>query len=201
MELAHGLVKHGMRPKIIRRFTELPRNRVTALYKALRDDMPTPGAICCGEPRFFAIPTRYTSASWVLQGAIFLECFDRIMTIADYPLNEGWLVLHAFEAYLAQTRKLVDDVPGTKRLDINQVYALLIKVSFLKPAFAKDNVLQRKPCATCGVNYLVLTNEEPDTQYCPVCAIQANATRLTEAGATGATARARSFARMSSGAA
>jgi hypothetical protein len=161
--------------------------------------MPTPGAICCGEAKFFAIPTRHTSTSWVLQGAIFLECFDRVRRITDYPINDGWLILHAFETYLAQTKKLVDSVPETKRLDINQCYALLIKVSFLKPEFAKDNVLQRKPCVQCGVNYLVLTNEEPDHQSCPVCSIHKNAMRLVESAVTGANERAKMFARVGNG--
>lgn len=191
LQLAHAMVKHGMRPKIIQRYTDLRRQRVTALYKALRDDMPAPGAIYCGEAKFFAIPSRYTSASWVLQGAIFLECFERVTRIASYRINEGWLIVRAFESYLAQTQKLVDGVPGTKRLDINQAYALLVKVSFLNPEFVKDNVLQRQPCTGCGVNFLVVTNEEPDNQFCPVCAINQKAERLVTASTTGANRRSR----------
>lgn len=189
LQLAHGLVEHGAKAAIIKRYTDLPKVRVTALYKALRDEPPAPGALLQGDPRFFAIPTKHTSASWVLQGAIFLECFDRLTRIADYPIHHGWLLLHAYKSYLNQTQKIVDAVPGVRRLDINQAYALLARVSFLHPKVAKENVLQREPCVICGTNYLVVTNEEQDHQHCPVCLINQNAERLAEQSSAGGVSR------------
>jgi hypothetical protein len=111
----------------------------------------------------------------VLQGAIFLECYDRMTKIVDYPLNKGWLLLHAYRAYIAQTQKLVDALPATKRLDINQAFALLGRISYMDPKLARISDLQRHTCTSCSVTYLLATSAERDTQRCPVCSINNHA--------------------------
>jgi hypothetical protein len=114
------------------------------------------------------------SAAWSIQGAIFIACYERTGEIAEAPLHRGWRLLAAFKTYLNLTQPLHEST-GTKRLDINQAYALLTHCGFLETRNAE---LALRQCGVCFIRSLALTNERPGTQRCPVCAMNANARRL-----------------------
>lgn len=176
----NGLVQHRTRCAIMIDYfrPHLKKGRVKALYKTLLNSNPASGAVLNGEARHFAITSPHRSAGYVLQGAIFLECFDRLRRIAGYRLHRGWLLLHAYNAYVAQTQRIMDTIRHSKRLEINQCYALLRKVGHLDggPATAMSE-LQRRTCGRCGTTHLIVTSEELDIQPCPVCLIHRNNTK------------------------
>jgi len=173
----------GAKVRIINRFVEIPVSKIRRMYRVLRDMDPPSGPIVQGSARFFAIPGKHTSEAWNFQCAIFLGCYERIGTITDTPLHRGWRMLSAFSVYLSLTDKLSSDT-GVKRLDINQVYALLTHCGFLE-AGAKSE-LQRVECPVCMMSYLVVTTERIDQQGCPICAMNANSVRLAQQGADSA---------------
>ena len=59
-----------------------------------------------GSARFFAIPSKRTSAAWSIQCAIFLACYERVGKITETPVHRGWRLLAAFGVYLSLTEKL-----------------------------------------------------------------------------------------------
>lgn len=178
LQMAHGLVEYEAKSSIIKHYTDLPSAKISAIYRSIRKHGPAPGSIFRGDAKFFAAQTKNTSLGWTLQGAIFLECYSRMGDLVEYEIHKGWRLLHAFRAYLAQTQKMVDQNPNVKRLDINQAYSLLTKVGFLDPRYQDTSDLRRHACPQCNVQYLVLVDEESDTQQCPVCAMHQNAKRL-----------------------
>lgn len=176
LELAQGLVMAGSKAKIVERFTHLPHGRVSEMYKALRGIPPPAGPVMQGSARHFAVPSKHTSEASRIHCAIYLACYERMGEITSAPLQRGWRLLAAFNAYLSLTDKLVQST-ATKPLDINQAYALLTHCGFLTHAGAAE--LQRKQCPVCLIRYLVAIQEPVDKQGCPVCAINANCLRLT----------------------
>lgn len=184
LELANGMVMAGAKAKLIERFTELPHRRVSDMYKALRGTPPPAGPIMQASASYFTVPTGETSEAWVIQCAVFLECYERIGKITAKPLQRGWRLLVAFNAYLS----LTDDLNQTatiRRLDINQAYALLTYCGFLNPQSVAE--VKRRQCPTCFMHYPVLASKRPQAQRCPVCALNANLQRL--AGQAGAASR------------
>jgi len=179
LDLAHGLVMAGAKVRIIARFVDLPMIRIRRMYRSLRDMDAPAGPILRAPARFFAIPGKHTSEAWNFQCAIFLGCFEHLGTITDVPLHRGWRLLTAFTAYLSLTDKLARDT-GVKRLDINQAFALLTHCGFLEVGGTPE--LQRRKCPSCLVSYLVVTSERLDRQGCPICAMNANVTRLARGG-------------------
>jgi hypothetical protein len=188
LELAEGLVTAGAKAKLIERFTDLPHSRVRTLYQAFRGTAPPAGPITQGSARHFAVPSKHTSESLRIQCAIFLACYERMGKITATPLQRGWQLLAAFNAYRDLTEKIS---ATTKRLDINQAYALLTCCGFL--ALRGEAELQRALCPDCGVAYPIATTEPRAKQGCPVCAINANCLRLARQAA--ASARASGAAR------
>lgn len=190
LHLAHDLVIAGAKAKIIERFTDLPHSRVREMYKALRGIAPPAGPVMQGSARHFAMPSKHTSEALRIQCAIFLACFDRMGKITTLPVHRGWRLLAAFNAYLGLTEKL-NQTASVKRLDINQAYALLSYCGFMTRANGVD--LQLKECPVCSISYPVVTNEQLNSQGCPVCAIHANCLRLshqaTSSGRTAATSQ------------
>jgi Flagellar transcriptional activator (FlhC) len=183
LELAHGLIKAGARSKIVTRFTDLPASRVRRMYRALLGVPAPSGPILQATARSFAMVGKHTSAAWSVQVATFLACYERLGTISQPTTHRGWRMLHAFNAYLSVTDPL-HAAQGVKRLDINQAYALLVHCGFLNES--RNAELQRRQCPICRIRYPVVTSEPLRTQRCPVCAINANALRLS-----GRTSRAR----------
>jgi hypothetical protein len=177
LKLAEGLVAVGAKAKLIERFTDLPHSRVQLLYRAFRGTAPPAGPLTQGSARQFAVPGKHTSESLRIQCAIFLACYDRIGRITPAPLQRGWRLLAAFNAYLDLTEKLTAKT-SVKRLDINQAYALLTYCGFL--TLRAEAELQRELCPDCGIAYPVAVNEPRAKQSCPVCAINANCLRLAE---------------------
>jgi len=175
LRLAEGLVLAGAKAKLIERFTELPHRRVSVLYQVFRGTAPPAGPIVQGSARHFAVPGKHTSESLRIQCAIFLACYERMGKIAETPLQRGWQLLAAFNAYLALTDKL-HATTSAKRLDINQAYALLTYAGFL--AVRAEAELQPQRCPDCRVAYPVAVHEPRGKQNCPVCAINANCLRL-----------------------
>lgn len=175
LELAHGLVMAGAKGKIIARFTDLPLSKIRKTYKVLRGTDPPPGPVMQGSARFFAIPSKRTSAAWSIQCAIFLACYERVGKITKTPVQRGWRLLAAFTVYLSLTEKLCQTA-SIKRLDINQAYALLIHCGFMTYTGAVE--LQRKECPACLITYPIVTTEPANRQGCPVCAMNANHLRL-----------------------
>ncbi len=178
--LAHDLVIAGAKAKIIERFTELPHRRVREIYKALRGIAPPAGPVMQGSARYFAVPGKNTSEASRIQCAIFLACYDRMGRITTTPVQRGWRLLAAFNAYLCLTEKL-NETASIKRLDINQAYALLSHCGFMTRAI--DVELQRKECPVCSISYPIVINEQLALQGCPVCAINANCLRLSHQAA------------------
>jgi hypothetical protein len=178
LRLAHGLVMLGAKTRLIARLTTLPLSKIRKLYKALRSTRAPSGPVFRAQARYFAIPSAQTSASWSVQCAIFLACYEDIGEITEINLHRGWRLLAAFKTYLALTTDK-GKTAGTKRLDINQAYALLTHCGFLEAHGAE---LQRTQCPKCLINYLVVTTELLETQHCPVCAINTNARRLVRQG-------------------
>ncbi len=121
LQLAHDLVIAGAKAKIIERFTDLPHSRVREMYKALRGIVPPAGPVMQGSARHFAMPSKNTSEASRIQCAIFLACYDRMGKITTSPLQRGWRLLAAFNAYLRLTETL-SQTASIKRLDINQAY-------------------------------------------------------------------------------
>jgi hypothetical protein len=174
LDLAHGLVMAGAKTRLIARLTDFSLQRIRTLYKVLRRTYAPSGPIAHRPARFFAMRRGRISAAWSIQGAIFIACYERTGEIAEVPLQRGWRLLAAFNTYLKLTEQLHES-SGTKRLDINQAYALLTHCGFLETRHAE---LTLKQCGVCFIRYLALSFERPDTQRCPVCAMNANARRL-----------------------
>ena len=170
LDLAHGLVMAGAKAKIIERLTALPHSRVADTYVALRGTAPPAGPVMQGSARYFAMTGKRTSQASRIQCAIFLACFEHFGKITTTPVHRGWRLLAAFNTYLSLT-----DTPHLtnpiKRLDINQVYAILTHCAFLTSSAHAE--LQRRQCPVCSLNYPVVVSENLDIQGCPVCAIDA----------------------------
>lgn len=176
IELANALVIAGAKGKIIERYTGLTHRRVREIYQALRNEHPPSGPVFQGTPQFFAT-NRENSFSWNLQCAIFMECYSRLEKLIPIEVNRGWLLLKAFHAYQQKTQKLYQ-AKGIRRLDINNAYSLLVMTGF---GLGRSNAdLHSTTCTKCHSPYLVIANEEPEGQPCPVCAINANLSRLNE---------------------
>jgi len=176
LKLAEGLVIAGAKAKLVERYTHLRHGRVREIYRAFRGTAPPAGPVMQGSARYFAVPGKNTSEALRIQCAIFLACYERMGEITATPLQRGWRLLAAFNAYLSLTDKL-SKTTSLKRLDINQAYALLTYCGFLThPGEAE---LQRKECPICAIHYPVAVNESLERQGCPVCAINANCVRLS----------------------
>lgn len=176
LELANALVREGAKARLVERFTGLPHKKVANLYQIILNQSPVSGPITQGTAGFFATPKTY-GASWNLQSAIFLSCYLRLEKLIGMVPNRGWLLLKAFQAYKAMTQPLLDTT-GIKRLDINQAYSLLALTGFGRMRGRED--IQQAHCMDCGVNFLVVAQEELDTQRCPICAMNENYSRLAE---------------------
>ncbi len=179
LQLAEGLVDEGAKAKLIERFTALPHSRVQALYRSFAGKSPPAGPIVQGSARAFAVPGKHTPESLRIHCAIFLACYERLGGITPEPLHRGWHLLAAFRTYGALIGPL-GAAAGTRRLDINQAYALLTFAGFLlQPERAE---VQRQRCPECGVSYPVAASAPHVKQGCPVCAIHANCLRLARQG-------------------
>jgi hypothetical protein len=165
----------GARAKVIARLTDVPLNKISQLYRALRGTNPPPGPVMQGHARFFAIPSKYTSEAWSVQSAILLSCYDRMGKVLEEPAQRGWQFLASYSAYLILTEKL-HHTESIKRLDINQAYALLTHSGFLTQMGGEE--LRRKECPTCSISYPIVTTEDLSIQACPVCSINNNLLRL-----------------------
>ncbi len=174
LDLAHGLVMAGAKTRLIARFTDFSLHKIRYLYKALRGVPAPSGPIVQGTARYFAMRRGRVSAAWSIQSAIFIACYERTGEITEVPLQRGWRMLAAFNTYLNITQTLHES-SGIKRLDINQAYALLTHCGFLE---TREAALTRRECPVCLIRYLVVAKEPPDTQRCPVCALDANIRRL-----------------------
>lgn len=176
LDLAHGLVMAGAKGRIIERFTHLSHRKVRKLYKALRRKPPPAGPVMQGSARYFAKWSKRVPTEWSIQSTIFVGCYERMSKITTMRVQRGWLLLAAFNSYLSLTEKL-HETTSVKRLDINQAYALLSYCGFM--TMASGAKLERRHCPTCSINYLAVADEEPDTQACPVCAINAKCERVS----------------------
>lgn len=161
----------GAKAKIIERYTYLSHRRVTDTYKALRGIAPPAGPVIQGSAYYFAMRGKKTSEASRIQSIIFLSCYERMGKITAEPVHRGWRLLAAFNAYLSLTDKLNQTTP-IKRLDINHAYALLTHCGFM--ALPNSAELLRKQCLVCSIYYLIVAQEDLDTQDCPVCAINAH---------------------------
>ena len=179
LELAHGMVLAGAKAKLIERHTHLPHRRIHELYKALRGVVPPAGPLMQGRADYFALRTNHTSAAWAIQCGIFLECYERMQLITKTPLHRGWRLLAAFKAYLSITQKLTE-ATATKRLDINQAYALLAHTAFLTQVPGAAVKLRR--CPACLLKYPTTLSKPLDSQVCPACTMNANLQRLSGQG-------------------
>ena len=177
LDLAHGLVMAGAKAKIVERFTYLTHGRVRQIYKAIKGTAPPSGPIVQGSARYFAVPSKDTSEAWTIQCAIFLACYERMGVITTTPVQRGWRLLAAFNAYMSLTEKL-NQTLSVKRLDINQAYALLTYCGFMTPHSGTE--LQRRQCPICSINYPVVAKTRLEKQGCPVCAINDNCLRLSQ---------------------
>jgi len=176
IELVNALVIEGAKAKIIERYTGAAHRRVREIYRLLRNETPPSGPVFQGSPHFFAA-NRERGYSWNLQCAVFMECYSQIEKLLPIEVNRGWLLLKAYHAYKQKTEKL-HQVKGIKRLDINHAYSLLVMTGFGRTRTNAD--LHSVACPECQSPYLVVANEEPEGQLCPVCAINANLSRLGE---------------------
>jgi hypothetical protein len=187
LQLAEGLVGEGAKAKLVERFTDLPHSRVQALYRSFAGKSPPAGPIVQGSARAFAVPGKHTPEALRIHCAIFLACYERIGAITADPLHRGWQLLAAFRSYRAMIAPL-GTTAGTRRLDINQAYALLTVAGFLQQPERSE--LQRARCRECGVAYPVAASAPQVKQGCPVCAIHANCVRLARQGTTTSALRA-----------
>ena len=176
LDLAHGLIMAGAKPKIIERFTDMSHRKVKEAYLALRGIGPPAGPVMRGSARYFAGPSKRTSEALRIQCAIFLECFGRIGKSTPTPVHRGWRLLAAFDAYLALTETFIQ-VAAVKRLDINEAYSLLTYCGFL--TLPNGAELQRTLCPVCCIYYPVVVKEQLG---CPVCAMNATYQRRTQQG-------------------
>jgi hypothetical protein len=179
LDLAQGLVMAGAKARIITRLVDVHVNKIRRMYRVLRDMDPPSGPVVQGSARFFARPGKHTSEAWNFQSSIFVGCYERIGEITEVRLHRGWRLLAAFSAYLSLTEKIARDT-GVKRLDINHAYALLTHCGFLEAG--RKSELQRADCPVCLISYLVVCTERLDQQGCPICAMNANCTRLVQQG-------------------
>ena len=178
LDLAQGLVTAGAKAKIIERFTDLPRRKIKELYKALRGTSPPAGPVMQGSARYFALPGKHTSETIRLQCVIFLACYERMAKITSTPVQRGWLLLAAFNSYLSITEENLSSTDSSKRLDINQAYALLSYCGFM--TMREGAELQLRQCPVCSMSYPVVAAEAIVNQGCPVCAIDENCERLSD---------------------
>jgi hypothetical protein len=168
----------GAKAKIVERFTELSHSRISAMYRALRGIDPPAGPVVQGSAHSFAVPGKKTSELSRAECGIFLACFERMGKITPTPVQRGWRLLAAYNAYLRFTEKLNETAPN-QRLDINQAYALLTYCGFMTLQSGAE--LQRRQCPKCSFYYAIVANERLEGQGCPVCAIDANSRRLARA--------------------
>ena len=180
LQLAEGLVCAGAKAKLIERFTELPHSRVQALYRTFAGKSPPAGPVVQSSARAFAVPGKHTPESLRIHCAILLACYERMGRISSEPLHRGWQLLAAFQTYVALIGPL-GAAAGTRRLDINQSYALLTYCGFLSQP--ERGEVQRQRCRTCNVAYPVAASAPHLKQGCPVCAIHANCLRLARQAA------------------
>jgi len=186
LTLAHGLIMAGAKARLVARLTAQSQRKVRLLYQVLRGMAAPAGPVLQGTARFFAIRSVKTSSAWSIQCAIFLACYERVAAITECPLHRGWQLLSAFNAYLSLTETLRKST-AVNRLDINQAYGLLTHCGFLEDPKAE---LQRRPCPTCLLNYLVVTSVPLKSQHCPVCTMNANSGRLARLRSSTARKRA-----------
>jgi len=161
----------------------LSHSRVSSLYRALRGISPPGGPTLQGKASSFTSSSPQWSEAWRIQCALFLACYERMATISPIPLQRGWRLLAAFNTYLSFSETPPPPAPG-KRLDINQAYTLLTYSGFLSPH--SDPEIQRTQCPTCSMNYPILASKTPQSQGCPLCAINANLRRLASQAGTAA---------------
>lgn len=177
LELANGLIMAGAKAKLVELYTSVSHRRVSAMYKSLLGIKPPGGPLLQGKASYFTTSNPETTGAWSIQCALFLACYERMGTVSKIPLQRGWRLLAAFNAYLSITEAPnASAVP--KRLDINQAYALLTYCGFLNTHGVAE--VRRRQCPTCSINYPVLAIEKPESQGCPLCAMNANLQRLAE---------------------
>jgi hypothetical protein len=175
LELAHGLVMAGAKAKLIERLTHLRHRQVSELYRALRGIAPPAGPTMPSNPRYFAQRGHDTSDARIIQCAIFLNYYEHMSRITPMPLHRGWLLLAAYNSYLSLTCQPDASAPS-KRLDINQAYALLTFSGFLSAT--AGTALLRRQCPACLIKYPILAKSQGSPQGCPLCAMKANHRRL-----------------------
>jgi hypothetical protein len=98
--------------------------------------------------------------------------------ITSTPVQRGWLLLAAFNSYLSITEENLSSTDSSKRLDINQAYALLSYCGFM--TMREGAELQLRQCPVCSMSYPVVAAEAIVNQGCPVCAIDENCERLSD---------------------
>lgn len=186
LDLAHGLVMAAAKPKLVSHLTQMPMRRVREINLALLGRRGSSGPITPAAPAFFVVPGSRTSSNWSIQGAAYLACYEDIEELTGMRLHRGWRMLAAYRCYLWST----EPIPGQRRyrrLDINQAYALLSHCQFLE---SRDAQIQRRRCARCMLQYLVLKHAPSARQSCPVCTIDAHhENRVDQAGRTKARRR------------
>lgn len=178
LDLAHGLVMAAAKPKLVAHLTHMPMRRVREINLALLGKRGSSGPITPAAPAFFVLPSSRTSSNWSIQGAANLACYEDIEELTAMRLHRGWRMLAAYRCYLWSTQP----GPGQRRyrrLDINQAYALLTHCHFLE---SKDAEIQRRRCARCMLQYLVLNHAVKARQRCPVCTIDAHHEHLVDQG-------------------
>jgi len=169
IDLANDLVRVRTKAKIIEYFTGLPHRFVCKLYKALLGEIPPSGPVHQGTPKFFAQNRDY-GANWNLQCAIFLNAYSRLGKLVGSDVNRGWLLLKSYHAYL-QCTEILYLKKNIRRLDINNCYSLLVWSGYVRHRDHAD--LHMVECKMCGSPYMVVADEEPEGQPCPVCSMDA----------------------------
>ncbi|MBX3669561.1 MAG: hypothetical protein KF778_14270 [Rhodocyclaceae bacterium] len=170
LDLANTMVLFGGKPKLICRFTGLPAKAVAERYKLLTGRQAEAGRLPQAQPGYYACGHDNRNWDWNLQAAAFASIFLRIETAMDEPVNLGWLLTTAYQAYYRLTDPLRVAIPDLQRVGFNSAYDLVRLLGFGEGR--KSAPLALKDCKTCGASFLVIAKAPFRNHMCPMCGIQ-----------------------------
>ena len=177
-DLANQMVLLSAKPKLISRYTGLTAKAISDRYQRLTGHVGSPGRLPQSQPKHYAIPHSRAGLDWTVQSAAFASIYLKLERAFEEPVNRGWLLVTAFQAYQRLTDPLQRKLPRLCRINFNNAYDLVTHLRY--GISRKDAPLALQNCSSCGTSYLVITELELDHQSCPMCAIQARYRLLVE---------------------
>lgn len=170
LDLANTMVLLGGKPKLITRYTGLSSKAIADRFKRLTGQEAPAGRLQQMQPKHYAIAHNRGGLDWNIQAAAFASVYLKMEAALEGPVNRGWLLTTAYQAYRYLTDPLQHHMPSLTRVSLNNAYDLMTHLGYgHSRQFAP---LALTDCQVCGGSYLIVTEAERDGQSCPMCAIQ-----------------------------